>query len=145
MADILLFPAQRAVAQPSDAPQTQAAAPAAAPDADAWSEDDVGDNGDLETVASLAAAPSQSLAALAAKMEMLVARLTPDDGTNTGLCLAEADLLRSALRDLQAFVRDAAFAAHGAELWAPALAGVNLMPGNSAGSCAGNSAVHYQV
>jgi len=55
-------------------------------------------------VASLAAAPSQSLAGLVTKVEVLVARLAPDDGTDAGLCIAEASLLWSVLRDLQAFV-----------------------------------------
>ena len=117
MADILLFSTER----------TSAAALAAAPEAEAWLEDDTGDNGELEMVASLAAAPSQSLAGLVTKMEVLVARLAPDDGTDTGLCLAEASLLRSVLRDLRAFVMDAVFAAQGAGLWVPVSAGGNLV------------------
>ena len=129
MADILFFPVERAsaAAHRTDAPQLQAAALAAVPDAEAWPEDDTGDNGDLETVASLAAAPSQSLAGLVTKVEVLVARLAPDDGTDTGLCLAEASLLRSVLRDLRAFVMDAVFAAQGADLWAPVSTGANLV------------------
>ena len=118
MADILLFPAERAstAAHRSDSLRSPVAALAARSDAEAWSEDDAGDIGDLDAVASLAAAPSQSLAGLATRMEVLVARLAPDDGTEAGLCLAEASLLRSVLRDLRVFVMDAAFAAQGAGL-----------------------------
>ena len=147
MADILLFPAGRAsaVAHRTDAPQLQAAALAVVSDAEAWPEDDAEDNGDLEMVASLAAAPSQSLAGLVTKVEVLVARLAPDDGTDAGLCLAEASLLRSVLRDLRAFVMDAVSAAQGAELWMPVSAGANLVQGNGTGSCAGDSLAHYQV
>ena len=101
-------------------------------DAEAWPEDDTGDNGGLEMVASLAAAPSQSLAGLVTKVEVLVARLAPDDGTDAGLCLAEASLLRSVLCDLRAFVMDAVFAAQGADLWAPVSTGANLMQGTGA-------------
>ena len=122
MADILLFPAERAsvAAHRYDAPQSPGRGTrSSSPTAEAWPEDDTGDNGDLEMVASLAAAPSQSLAGLVTKMEVLVARLAPDDGTDAGLCLAEASLLRSVLRDLRAFVMDAVFAAQGAGLWVP--------------------------
>ena len=135
MADILLFPAERAsaAAHQYDAPHTQAAALAASLDADAWPEDDTGDIGELATVASLAAAPSQSLAGLVTKVEVLVARLAPDDETDTGLCLAEASLLRSVLRDLRAFVMDAVFAAQGADLWAPVSTGASFMQGTGAG------------
>jgi hypothetical protein len=62
---------------------------------DTWFEDDTVATGSLETEASLAAAPSQSLAGLVTKVEVLVARLAPDDGTDAGLCLAEVSLLRS--------------------------------------------------
>jgi hypothetical protein len=109
MADILLFPAGRAVT----------AALAAGLDADAWPGDDTADDGSLETVASLAAVPSSSLAVLAIKMEKLVARLAPDNGTDAGLCIAETSLLRSVLRDLRAFSMDAVSAAQGANLQAP--------------------------
>ena len=131
MADILLFPVERAsaAAHQYDAPHTRAAAFATSLDADAWPEDGTGDHGDLETVASLAAAPSQSLAGLVTKMEVLVARLAPDDGTDTGLCLAEASLLRSVLCDLRAFVMDAVFAAQGADLWSPVSIEANLVQG----------------
>ena len=134
MADILLFPAERALvaAYQHDVPQTQAEALVASLDADAWPGDDTGDNGGLATVASLAAAPSQSLAGLVTKVEVLVARLVPDDGTDAGLCLAEASLLRSVLRDLRAFVTDAVFAAQGADLWAPVSTGASLMQGTGA-------------
>lgn len=89
--------------------------------------------GSLEMVASLAAAPSQSLAVLVTKMEVLVARLVPDDGTDTGLCLAEASLLRSVLRDLQAIAMDAVFAVQGAGLWAPISGGAKPMEGAGTG------------
>jgi hypothetical protein len=134
MADILSFPVERAsvAAYQYDAPQLQAEALAASLDADAWPGDDTGDNGGLATVASLAAAPSQSLASLVTKVEVLVARLAPDDGTDTGLCLAEASLLQSVLRDLRAFVMDAVFAAQGADLWSPVSTGANLVQGTGA-------------
>ena len=134
MADILLFPAKRALvaAYQHDVPQTQAEALVASLDADAWPGDDTGDNGGLATVASLAAAPSQSLAGLVTKVEVLVARLAPNDGTDTGLCLAEASLLQSVLCDLRAFVIDAVFTAQGADRWAPVSTGANLMQGTVA-------------
>jgi hypothetical protein len=134
MADILLFPAKRALpaAYQYDASQTQAEALVASLDADAWPGDDTGDNGGLATVASLAAAPSQSLAGLVSKVEVLVARLAPDDGTDTGLCLAEASLLQSVLCDLRAFVIDAVFTAQGADRWAPVSTVANLMQGTDA-------------
>ncbi|TDH58035.1 hypothetical protein E2C06_34680 [Dankookia rubra] len=115
MADILLFPAERTstAAHRSDASRPPAVAP---PDAETWSEDDAGDNGDLEMVASLAAAPCQSLVGLVDKMQVLVTRLAPDDDPDAGLCLAEASLLRSVLHDLRVFVMDTAFAAQGAGL-----------------------------
>ena len=135
MADILLFPAGRAstAAQCSDALRSPAAALAATPDAETWLEDDAGDIGDLDAVASLAASPSQSLAVLVNKVEVLAARLAPDDGTDAGLCLAEASLLRSVLRDLRTFVMDAVFAAKGAGLWAPVSTGASLVQETGAG------------
>jgi hypothetical protein len=135
MADILLFPVERVsvAAHRHDALQSQAAVLAAVLHAEAWPEDETGDNGDLEMVASLAAAPAQSLAGLVAKLEVLVARLAPDDGTDAGLCIAETSLLRSVLRDLRAFVMDAVFAAQCAGLWVPVSAGDNLVQGNGAG------------
>jgi hypothetical protein len=147
MADILFFPVERALAAAhrTGALQFQAAASVADPEAEAWPEDDTGGHGDLETVASLAAAPSQSLAGLVTKVEVLVARLAPDDGTDAGLCIAEASLLWSVLRDLQAFVMDAVFAARGAGLWVPVSPQANLVQGNGAGLCAGNNLTHYQV
>jgi hypothetical protein len=96
-------------------------------------EDDTIATGSLETVASLAATRSQSLAVLVTKMEVLVGRLAPNDGTDAGLCLAEASLLRSVLRDLRAFVTDPVFAAQDADLWAPVSTGANLMQGTGAG------------
>ena len=88
---------------------------------------------------------SQSLAGLVTKVEVLVARLTPDDGTDAGLCIAEASLLRSVLRDLRAFVADTVFAAQGAGLWVPVSAGDNLVQRNGAGSSVGGSLACYQV
>ena len=134
MADILLFPAERALvaAYQHDVPQTQAEALVASLDADAWPGDDTGDNGGLATVASLAAAPSQSLAGLVTKVEVLVARLAPNDGTDTGLCLAEASLLRSVLCDLRAFVMDAVFTAQGADRCTPVSTVADLMQGTDA-------------
>ena len=145
MADILLFRREQAVAAHRLNAPPQAEIGAADVDAGAWSEDDTADNGSLEMVASLAAAPSQSLAVLATKMEVLVARLAPDDGTDAGLCIAEVSLLRSVLCDLRAFVMDAVFAAQGADLWAPVSAGANLAQGKGAGSCAADRLAHYQV
>ncbi|MFC7477929.1 hypothetical protein ACFQS7_26520 [Dankookia sp. GCM10030260] len=135
MADILPFSAIRAsvAGHQYDAPQLQTEASVADPGIDAWFDDDAVGTGSLEAVASLAAAPSQSLAGLVTKMEVLVARLAPDDGTDAGLCLAETSLLRSVLRDLRAFVADAVFAAQGADLWAPVSTGANLMQGTGAG------------
>ncbi len=135
LADILSFPAKRAsvAAHQYDAPQLQTEASVAAPGIDAWFDDDAIGTGSLETVASLAAAPSQSLAGLVTKVEVLFARLAPDDGSDAGLCIAEASLLRSVLRDLRAFVTDAVFAAQGADLWAPVSTGANLMQGTGAG------------
>ena len=134
MADILPFPTKRAsvAAHQYNAPQTQAVELAASLDADAWPGDDTGDNGGLATVASLAAAPSQSLAGLVTKVEVLVARLAPDDGTDAGLCLAEASLLRSVLCDLRAFVMDAVFTAQGADRCTPVSTVANLMQGTDA-------------
>jgi len=127
MAEILLFPVKRtsAAADRTDALQSQAEAPAADSGIDPRFENDTTVTGSLAMVASLAAAPSQSLAVLATKMEVLVARLASDDGTDTDLCLAEASLLRSVLRDLQAFVMDTVFAVQGADLWAPKSGGAN--------------------
>src|SRR6478609_2569463 len=115
MADILFFPVGRAsaAAHRPGAPQLQAAALAAAPETETWPEDDMGDNGALEMAASLAATPSRSLAGLATKMGVMVAHLAPGDGTDAGLCPAEASLLRSVLRDLRAFRMGAVFAAEG--------------------------------
>ena len=147
MADILLFPAGRAsaVAHRTDAPQLQAAALAVVSDAEAWPEDDAGDNGDLEMVASLAAVPSQSLVGLTSKMEVLVARLAPDDDPDAGLCMAEASLLRSVLRDLRTFVTSAVCAAQGAERWAPIAVRANLIQEIGIGSCPGDSLAQHQI
>ena len=135
MADILLFPVERALAAAhrTGALQSQAKASVAYPGIDAWFDDDAVGTGSLELVASLAAAPSQSLAGLVTKVEVLVARLASDEGTDAGLCIAEASLLRSVLRDLRAFAMDAVFAVQGADLWAPVSTGANLMQGTGAG------------
>ena len=147
MADILPFPAKRASAATHqfDAPQLQTEASVADPGIDAWFDDDAVGTGSLEMVASLAAAPSQSLAGLVTKVEILVGRLAPDDGTDAGLCIAEASRLRSVLRDLRAVVADAVFAARGAGLWMPVSAQANLVQENGAGSCAGDSLAHCRV
>lgn len=146
MADILLFRAGRAsaAAPHADALPVEAEASVADPASDALCEDETSTNS-LETVASLAAAPSQSPAVLATKMEVLVARLAPDDGTDAGLCLAEMSLLRSVLRDLRAFVADAVFAAQGAGLWVPVSTDVDIVQGTGAGPCIEGSLAHYQV
>jgi hypothetical protein len=56
---------------------------------------------------------------LARKVEVLVARLATDEASDAGLCVAEARLLRSVLRDLRAFAGDIAFAVQGAHVWTP--------------------------
>src|SRR3954467_794335 len=88
----------------------------AAQAADAWAGDDTSDGVSLEMVARLADAPSKTLDALSAKVEVLVARLAPDDDADTGLCAAEIRLLRSVLRDLRAFAADLTFAIQGVGL-----------------------------
>ena len=57
---------------------------------------------DLGKVARMAEVPSQTLATLTDKMEVLVSRLADEDA-DAGLCGAEAKLLRSVLQDLRAF------------------------------------------
>ena len=135
MAEMPLSPIERALAAAhrTDALQFQAEAAVAETGIDTWFEDDAAAVGSLEMAASLAAAPPQSLAVLVTKMEVLVARLAPDDGTDAGLCRAEASLLRSVLRDLQAFAMDAVFAARGAGLWASTSGGAKWMEGTSTG------------
>ncbi|MBL6459455.1 hypothetical protein JMJ55_29515 [Belnapia sp. T6] len=118
MAEILLFPAERLV---DAAYRTKVRLPeveelAAEVDTDEWLEQDAADDTSLGVVASLAAAPAQTLAVLARKVEVLVARLASDGENDAGLCTAEAKLLRSVLQDLQVFAADVAFAALGAEL-----------------------------
>jgi hypothetical protein len=83
---------------------------------DAWAEEDTSEGVSLETVARLAGAPSSTLDALSAKVEVLVARLAPDDAADTDLCAAEIRLLQSVLRDLRAFAADLAFAVQGVAL-----------------------------
>src|SRR4051794_554478 len=84
--------------------------------ADAWAGDDTSDGVSLEMVARLAGAPSPSVEALTLKVEVLVARLAPDDEADADLCFAEMQLLRSVLRDLRAFAADLAFVVQGAGL-----------------------------
>jgi hypothetical protein len=120
MAEILQFPAGRLV----DAADRNRTAPshvealAADVGVDEWPEEDASEGTSLRLVASLAAAPSPTLVVLARKVEILVARLATDEA-DAGLCVAEARLLRSVLRDLQAFAGDVAFAVQGADVWAP--------------------------
>src|SRR5689334_10420640 len=99
MADILLFPVQRglAAAHRPDAPPTTTEHLVTMPDMDAWAEDDAVGTASLEMVESLATAPAASLADIVTKMEILVARLAPDQKVDTGLCRAQAKLLRSLL------------------------------------------------
>jgi hypothetical protein len=80
---------------------------------DGWPEDDAPGSVGLGLVARLAAAPARTLAELARKAEVLVARLAPDDGEDTGLCAAEVALLRSVLRDLRAVADDIGFVLRG--------------------------------
>jgi hypothetical protein len=116
MAEILLFPAERLM---NSAHRTKVRLPeieefGAEFSTDEWPEQDAADDTSLGLVANLAAAPSKTLAVLARKVEVLVARLASDDENDAGLCTAEAKLLRSVLQDLQAFAADVAFAALGA-------------------------------
>jgi hypothetical protein len=119
MAEILQFPVGRLV----DAADRNRPAPchvealAADGGVDEWPEEDASEGTSLRLVASLAAAPSPTLVVLARKVEVLVARLATDEA-DAGLCVAEARLLRSVLRDLQAFAGDVAFAVQGADVWA---------------------------
>jgi hypothetical protein len=119
MAEILQFPAGRLV----DAADRNRIAPshvealAADGGVEEWPEEDASEGTSLRLVASLAAAPSPTLVVLARKVEVLVARLATDEA-DAGLCVAEARLLRSVLRDLQAFAGDVAFIAQGADVWA---------------------------
>ncbi|SDE46372.1 hypothetical protein [Belnapia rosea] len=125
MAEILLFPTKRLVdtAHSTQAQLSKIDDLAAEVGADEWLEQDASDGTSLGLVASLAAAPSPSLAVLTRKVELLVTRLASDDENDAGLCTAEAKLLRSVLQDLQTFAADVAFAALGAEQWAPTSAG----------------------
>jgi hypothetical protein len=118
MAEILLFPAaQRAgAARPAHMPLCDEAHLVSAEVEDDGAEEDASDGVSLEQVAHLADKPSPTLDALAEKVEVLVARLAPDDEADAGLCAAEIRLLRSVLRDLRAFAVDLVFAAQGASL-----------------------------
>jgi len=119
MAEILPFIART---PPSGAPHDPACpdAPSLAtdvPDGDlgdsGWPENDAPGGIGLGLVARLAAAPARTLAELARKAEVLVARLAPEDGEDSGLCAAEVALLRSMLRDLRAVADDVGFALRG--------------------------------
>jgi hypothetical protein len=102
---------------PFSAPSQAPGAPAADPGDDRWPEDDAPGGVGLGLVARLAAAPARTLADLARKAEVLVARLAPDDdGADAGLCAAEVALLRSMLCDLQAVASDIGFALRGTGL-----------------------------
>ena len=96
-------------------------------------------------IASMAALPSQSLANLMAKMEVLLARLAPDDGTETSLCIAEVSLLRSVLRDLQAFVTGTVLSTRGTEPWIAGSTQPTFVQGNGTCSSAGSSLLHHQI
>jgi hypothetical protein len=121
MAEILQFPAGRLVdaADRNRIASCHVEALAADAGVDEWPEEDASEGTSLRLVASLAATPSPTLVVLARKVEVLVARLAADEEADAGLCVAEARLLKSVLRDLQAFAGDVAFAVQGADVWAP--------------------------
>jgi hypothetical protein len=121
MAEILQFPAGRLVdaADRNHISPSHVEALAADVGVDEWPEEDASEGTSLRVVASLAAAPSPTLVVLARKVEVLVARLAADEEADAGLCVAEARLLRSVLRDLRAFAGDVAFAVQGADVWTP--------------------------
>jgi hypothetical protein len=119
MSKILLFPAAKraGTAQGSQRqPPCDRARLLTAEAEDACPEEDAEDGVSLEAVARLAGAPSPTLNALAEKVEVLVARLAPEDGADAGLCAAEIRLLQSVLRDLRALAADLIFAVQGASL-----------------------------
>jgi hypothetical protein len=118
MAEILFFPAAQrtGAACPVHMPPCDEAHLVSAEVEDDWAEEDASGGVSLGQVARLAGEPSPTLDALAEKVEVLVARLAPDDGADAGLCAAEIRLLRSVLRDLRAFAADLVFAAQGAGL-----------------------------
>ncbi len=91
-------------------------------DEDGGAEEDAPGGIRLGLVARLAAAPSRTLADLTHKAEVLVARLAPDDGAESGLCAAEVALLQSVLRDLRAVADDIGFVLRGAGRLTPAAA-----------------------
>jgi hypothetical protein len=111
MAEILLFPSR-----------TQPASGQLDERDDNWTEDGATEGVSLRLVATLAAAPSRSLAELARKVEVLVLRLAPAIGTDGSLCDAEAALLRSVSRDIRRVAEDAAFATRNAGLLNPTVA-----------------------
>ncbi|MBL6081347.1 hypothetical protein JMJ56_25455 [Belnapia sp. T18] len=104
MADILPFSVQRraGAAHYRRQPLSQPARAGDDLDASISVEPAAADCSDLGAVASLAEAPSRTLAALTGKVEVLVSRLADEDA-DAGLCVAEAKLLRSVLQDLRAF------------------------------------------
>jgi len=114
--------ADRDHACPFSAPGWATDGPAGDPGDDEGPEHDAPGGISLGLVARLAAAPSRTIADLARKAEVLVARLASEDGVDAGLCAAEAALLRSVLRDLRAIADDLGFVACGAGLLVPAAA-----------------------
>jgi hypothetical protein len=120
MAEILPFIARTPPSEARHDPACPFGAPSQAPGTptgglgdDGWLEDDTPGGVGLGLVARLAAAPARTLAELARKAEVLVARLAPEDGEDSGLCAAEVALLRSMLRDLRAVADDIGFALRG--------------------------------
>ena len=87
-----------------------------------WSEDHAPGGIGLRLVAALSATPSQTIADLARKVEVLVLRLLPGDGTDAGLCDAEAALLQSVWHEIRRVADDVAFAAREVGFLAPSAA-----------------------
>ena len=79
---------------------------------DEWLEDDAPGGIGLALVTTLAATPSRTFAELAGKVEVLVKRLLPDDGSDAGLCAAEAALLCTVSREIRRIADSGAFALH---------------------------------
>jgi hypothetical protein len=111
MADILRFPNRTRLA-PDHLDEED----------DNWTDDSATGSVSLRLVAALAAAPSRTLAEVAHKVEILVLRLAPTDGTDGSLCDAEAALLRSVSREIRRVAEDATFATQIVSLSAPAMA-----------------------
>jgi hypothetical protein len=120
MAEILPFTARTPPSGTRHDPACSFGTPSQAPGVpagdlgnDGWLEDDTSGGVGLGLVARLAAAPARTLAELAGMAEVLVARLAPEDGEDSGLCAAEVALLRSMLHDLRAVADDIGFALRG--------------------------------